>query len=120
MNHPERNNKINQKRRFILTFIGTIIYFIGIMTPFGIGQYSVYITSYFHHFNPKINIQLGNLMMPILTLALSLSSPLGGILEHKLGMHLTLIIGSVILELLIFIFITQTNIYITFLLIILS
>jgi MFS family permease len=119
MNHPESNNKINQKRRFILTFIGTIIYFIGIMTPFGIGQYSVYITSYFHHFNPKINIQLGNLMMPILTLALSLSSPLGGILEHKLGMHLTLIIGSVILELLIFIFITQTNIYITFLLIIL-
>ena len=107
MNHPESNNKINQKRRFILTFIGTIIYFIGIMTPFGIGQYSVYITSYFHNFNPKINIQLGNLMMPILFLSLSLSSPLGGFLDHKFGMHLTLIINSIILELLIFVFIIQ-------------
>ena len=72
MNNSESKHKINEKRRFILSFIGTIIYFIGIMTPFGIGQYSVYITSYFHHFNPKINIQLGNLMMPILTLALSI------------------------------------------------
>ena len=91
MNNSERNNKLNKKKSFILSFIGTIIYFMAIMTPFGIGQYSVYITSYFHHFNQNINIQLGNLMMPILILFLSLSAPIGGILEHKLGMHLTLI-----------------------------
>ena len=89
------------------------------MTPFGIGQYSVYITSYFHHFNPKINIQMGNLMMPILTLSLSLSAPLGGILERKFGMHLALIINAIILEFLIFIFISQKNIFFTFILIIL-
>lgn len=118
MNDSEKYNyELNQKKRFILSFIGNIIYFIAIMTPFGIGQYSVYITSYFHFFNPKVNIQLGNLMMPILTLALSLSSPLGGFLEHKLGMHLTLIINSFILEILIIIFISQKNIWITFLLI---
>ena len=119
MNNSEGNNKLNQKKKFILSFIGNIIYFVAIMTPFGIGQYSVYITSYFHHFNPKINIQLGNLMMPILILFLSLSAPIGGILEHKLGMHLTLIMNSLILEFLIIIFIYQRNIYITFLIIIL-
>ena len=119
MINPEENNKINQKKRFTLSFIGNLIYFFGIMTPFGIGQYSVYITSYFHHFNQKINIQMGNLMMPILTLALSLSAPLGGFLEHKFGMHLSLIINGIILEFLIFIFISQKNIWITFILIIL-
>ena len=110
---------LNQKKRFILSFIGTIIYSLAIMTPFGIGQYSVYITSYLHHFNPKVNIQMGNLIMPILILSLSLSAPFGGFLEHKFGMHLTLTINSIILEILIFIFIYQTNIYITFLLIVL-
>ena len=65
MKNTDRNDRLNQKKRFILSFIGNIIYFIAIMTPFGIGQYSVYITSYFHHFNPMVNIQLGNLMMPI-------------------------------------------------------
>ena len=117
MDNNEKKNNLNQKQRFILSFIGTIIYFIGIMSTFGIGQYSVYITSYFHHFNSKINIQIGNLMMPILTLFLSLAAPLGGVLEHKLGMHLTLIINACILEFLIFIFIYQRNIWITFLLI---
>ena len=112
MDNNEKKNNLNQKQRFILSFIGTIIYFIGIMSTFGIGQYSVYITSYFHHFNSKINIQIGNLMMPILTLFLSLAAPLGGVLEHKLGMHLTLIINACILEFLIFIFIYQRNIWI--------
>ena len=85
----------------------------------GIGQYSVYITSYYHYFNSKINIQLGNIMKPILILSLSLSSPLGGFFEHKLGMYLTLIMNSILLEFLIFIFIIQRNIWITFLIIIL-
>ena len=120
MNIIERKTyNFNRKKRFILSFIGTIIYFIGIMTPFGIGQYSVYITSYFHYFNSKINIQYGNLIMPILILSLSLSAPIGGFLEHKLGMHLTLIFNSIILEILVLIFILQKNIWITFILIIL-
>ena len=106
------NKKINNhKKRFISTFIGSIIYLNIIMSILGIGQYSVYIMSYFHYFNEKINIQLGNLMMPFLMLFLSLSSPLGGIFEHKIGMHLTLIINSILIELLVFLFIIQNNIY---------
>lgn len=110
--------KLKQKYRFISTLIGSIIYFTGIISPLGIGQYSVYITSYFHYYNPKINIQIGNLMMPLLIFFLSLSSPLGGIFEHKIGMHLTLLINSILLEILIFFFVLQKNIYLTFLIII--
>ena len=112
-------NLNKQKKRFISNLIGSIIYLNAIITPMGIGQYSVYITSYLHNYNSKINIQLGNIMMPILMLFLSLSSPLGGILEHKLGMHLTFIISTILLEFLIFIFVLQRNIWITFILIIL-
>ena len=112
-------NLNRHKKRFICTFIGSIIYLNSIMGLLGIGQYSVYITSYFHHYDEKINIQSGNLMSPILMLFLSLSSPLGGIFEHKLGMHLTLIICSILIELLIFIFILLKNIYITFAILIL-
>ena len=113
------NKKINNhKKRFISTFIGSIIYLNIIMSILGIGQYNVYIMSYFHYFNEKINLQLGNLMMPFLMLFLSLSSPLGGIFENKIGMHLTLIISSILIELLVFLFIIQKNIYITFLIII--
>ena len=87
---------LNKKQRFILTFIGNIVYSIGIFLPFGIGQYSVYITSYLHHYNSKVNLHFGNLMMPILILFLCLSAPIGGILERKFGMKLSLIINSII------------------------
>ena len=59
-------NLNKQKKRFISNLIGSIIYLNAIITPMGIGQYSVYITSYLHNYNSKINIQLGNIMMPIL------------------------------------------------------
>ena len=110
---------LNKKQRFILTFIGNIVYSIGIFLPFGIGQYSVYITSYLHHYNSKVNLHFGNLMMPILILFLCLSAPIGGILERKFGMKLSLIINSIILELLMFLFISITNIWLIFLTIIL-
>ena len=112
-------NLNSKKKRFISNLIGSIIFLYGILTPMGIGQFSVYITSYFHHYNSNINIQLGNLMMPLLILFLLLSSPLGGFFEHKFGMKLTLALNSILLELIIFIFIIQRNIWITFLLIIL-
>ena len=48
MKYLYKIKKNKQKKRFISTLIGSIIYFTAIMSPLGIGQYSVYITSYFH------------------------------------------------------------------------
>ena len=59
-------NFTKKKTRFILSFIGTIIFGIGGITSMGISQYSVYITSYFHHQKVDIDMQYGNLIMPIL------------------------------------------------------
>ena len=117
----EKFQKINftkKKTRFILSFIGTIIFGIGGITSMGISQYSVYITSYFHYKKVNVNMQYGNLIMPILTLSHSLFSPLAGYIETKIGLYLSLILSSLLLELVIFLFINQTSVLFSLLLII--
>ena len=112
-------NKIKKKRtRYILSFIGTIIFGIGGLVSMGIGQYSVYITSYFHHKQVKIDMQYGNLIMPLLMLSQSLSGPFAGFIEKKIGLYLSLILSSLILEIDILLFINQTSVWFSFILII--
>ena len=105
--------------KFILTFIGTIFYGISGMISLGISSYSVYITSYFHHNNIQIDMQYGNLVSPIVSLANSFSSPLGGFFENKFGFYKTLIMTSIFIEIIILIFINQMSIFFSFILIIL-
>ena len=112
-------NKIKKKRtRYILTFIGSIIFGIGGIASLGISQYSVYITSYFHHNQVEIDMQYGNLIMPILMLSNSIFSPLAGLIENKIGLYLSLILSSFLLEIVLLLFINQTNVWFSFILII--
>ena len=121
MEKPENsrdNNLKRKKKNFILSFIGTIIYGIVGVTSMGIGQYSVYITSYFHYKQVNIGMQYGNLVMPIVMLSNSIFRPLAGLMEKKFGLYISLIISFVLIELDLLIFINQTSIWISFLLII--
>ena len=113
-----RDNIIKKKKNFILSFIGTIIYGIVGVTSMGIGQYSVYITSYFHHKQVNIDMQYGNLIMPIAMLSNSIFNPLSGLVEKKFGLYISLIISSVLIELDLLLFINQISIWISFFLII--
>ena len=108
----------SKKTRFFLSFIGSVIYSIGIAGCMCIGQFNVYITSYIYHYDKTIDLQYGNLMSPILTCSLALSAPLGGILEKKIGIHLSLIISLLLVEIMITLLIYQTSIVIIFLLLI--
>ena len=108
----------NKKHNFISSFIGTIIYCISISPYFGMAQFSVYITSYFHYYNSSIDMQYGNLISPILLFSLTLSSPLGGFLEKKIGMYFSLIISTILIEIFTFIFINQTSLILTFFLLV--
>ena len=108
----------NKKHNFISSFIGTIIYCISISPYFGMAQFSVYITSYFHYYNSSIDMQYGNLIGPILLFSLTLSSPLGGFLEKKIGMYFSLIISTILIEIFTFIFINQTSLILTFFLLV--
>ena len=117
-NFKNTNYIKKKKTRFILSFIGTILYGMAGITSMGISHYSVYITSYFHHKQIDIDMQYGNLIMPILMLSNSLFSPLAGLIEKKCGLYLTLIISSLLLELDLILFINQTSVLYSFLLII--
>ena len=101
----QSDNSKSKKIKFILSFIGTIIYNISGLISLGISQFSVYITSFFHHNNIPIDMQYGNLVSPIILFSNSLSSPLGGFFEKKFGFYKTLIVCNIFIELLIFIFI---------------
>ena len=49
----------------------------------GISQYSVYITSYFHHQKIDMDMQYGNLIMPIFMVSNSIFAPLAGFIEKN-------------------------------------
>ena len=101
----------SKKLKFISSFIGTLLYGSSGIISLGINQFSVYITSYFHHNDIQIDMQYGNLVTPIILLSNSLSSPLGGFFEKKIGFYKTLIFSNILIEIIILIFINQMNIY---------
>jgi Na+/melibiose symporter-like transporter len=57
-------------------------------------------------------MQYGNLMSPIMSLFISLFSPLSGTLENFFGPHITLLIGAIVSEICLFLFYLQRNIWI--------
>ena len=107
-----------KKTKFILSFIGTIFFALGSITSMAIGHYSVYITSYFHHKKVKIDMQYGNLVMPIIMLSHSIFSPLAGYIENKIGLYLSLTLSTFLQEIGILLFINQTSVSISLMLII--
>ena len=115
---PIVKNTSSKKTRFFLTFIGSVIYSIGIAGCMCIGQFNVYITSYVHKYDNTVDLQYGNLMSPIVTCSLALSAPLGGILEKKIGMHFSLILSLLLVETMVALLIYQTSMGIIFLLLI--
>lgn len=114
-----RNINYNKKTRFILSFIGGIIYHICSGCCLALGNFNVYLTSFIHYSNSSVDMQYGHLMIPLLAFSLSIFVPIGGILENKIGLHLSLIVSSSLLEIFIFIFINQKNIWHIYILIVL-
>ena len=76
-------NSQKKKKRFVLSFIGAILYKIGKVISFGISTFSVYITSYFHYNQINIDMQYGNLISPILLMSTCLTSPFAGFVVKK-------------------------------------
>ena len=100
-----------KKTKFILSLFSGIFYILGqgvLLASCGIG---VYILSYIHHKDNWVDMQYGNLMMPLMTFFLSLFSPLSGPLEKKLGPIISLFLSSIILEICLFLFYLQRNIW---------
>ena len=104
---------IKSKRlKFILSLFSAIFFILGQGVLMSSTSINVYILSYIHHKDKWVDMQYGNLMMPIMTFFLSLFSPLSGPLENLFGPIITLIMGSIITEICLFLFYLQRNIWI--------
>jgi len=119
INENQKNINYEKKIKFILSFIGGILYLICSGSCIALGNFNVYLTSYIHYTHPSIDMQYGHLIIPLMTFSLSIFIPIGGILDNKIGLHLSLLTSSCFLELFILIFINQTNILYSYILIIL-
>ena len=100
-----------KKTKFILSFISGIIYTLTQGLLFGSAGITVYILSYIHHKYKWVDMQYGNLMMPLLNFFLSLFSPLSGPIEKIFGPILPLLISGIFVEICLFLFYIQRNIW---------
>ena len=103
---------IKKKRtKFILSLISSIFNVIGHGVLPGTSGIKVYILSYIHYKYSWVDMQYGNLMMPLMTFSLSLFSPLSGPLVEKFGPIIPVIISAIIIEISLFLFYLQQNIW---------
>ena len=113
--------KINikkKKTRFFSSFIGTILHALGPVALMSIGHNSVYITSYFYHKQVRIDMNYGNLVMPIIIFSNSIFSPLAGYIDKKIGLYYALLLSFILVELGLLLFINQNNFWLSLILVI--
>ena len=100
-----------KKTKFLLSLFSGILYILSQGVLFGSTGINVYILSYIHHKDKWVDMQYGNLMMPLMIFFLSLFSPLSGPVEKTLGPILSLLISSIFVEICLFLFYIQRNIW---------
>ena len=101
-----------KKTKFILSVLSAIFFLLGQGVIIGSSGIGVYILSYIHHKDKWVDMQYGNLMMPFMTFSLSLFSPISGSLEKTCGPINSLFISFIIIEICLFLFYIQRNIWI--------
>ncbi len=108
----EKLGFIKKKRtKFILAFISCIINSMGHMTVNGISGIKVYILSYIRLKEGWVDLQYGNLMSPVMSLAMALFTPLSGVLELRFGPVVSIIISAIVMEFCLFLFFLQQDIW---------
>ena len=113
MLNPEKRTK---KTNFIYCMISTTILSLGFGSILMLGNFNVYIVSYIHDQKGQefVNLQYGNLMVPLLTFAMTCFTPISGPLEKKFGPKLTIILGEIIIAIFLILFYIQKNIWFSY------
>ena len=99
------------KKNFLKTLIGTIIFGLSNSPSMAMLGLSVYITSYIHTKQQFVTMHYGNFFGPINQISMTIVGPIAGILDEKIGFHTTLILGSFIIFISLIGMYFQNNIY---------
>ena len=118
----EEDNSIflEKKKKYILkglsSLLSSIIYIFGCYSLWTVGDSIVYLISFRRAYNPALNFSYGYFLVPIMNIFLSLTSPIGGIIEDKIGGRKTIFLStSIICISFIFMYFTR-NIFIDYIL----
>ena len=103
----------SKKANFILCILSSVFLSLGFGSLMVLGNFNVYIVSYIHEAPSQkyVNLQYGNLMVPILTFAMTCFSPISGPIEKKFGPKFTIILGQIIIAIFLILFYFQQNIW---------
>ena len=81
----------------LISLFSCIVHTLGYFSVWTLGNSVVYLISFRRKFNQNLTFSYGYFLFPIMNFSLSLSSPIGGILEDKIGGKKTIILSTLIL-----------------------
>ena len=99
---PENDKQYQeQKKKYIIkgliSILSCIFHTCGYYSFFILGHNVVYLISFRRYFNPNITFSHGYFLFPIMYFTLSLTIPIGGIIENKIGGKKTIILSTSII-----------------------
>ena len=102
------------KNEFWFSFIGLIGFYLGALSTSSLSSISVYLTSYIHEKQDFVTMYHGLFIRLIHSFGSGIGQILGGILEYKLGLFLTTLLGLCIVLLSNIFFIDIRNIWLCY------
>ena len=69
----------------LISLFSCIVHTLGYFSVWTLGNSVVYLISFRREFNQNLTFSYGYFLFPIMNFSLSLSSPIGGVLEDKIG-----------------------------------
>lgn len=102
------------KNRFCSTVIGTFAVYLSIAFVTPLNNFSVYITSFIHIKQEFVTMHYGMFIHLIFSFGMTISNPIGGVLENYIGFLKTIYLGLLILLIGCIVFIYQQNIWLCY------
>ena len=98
----EENEQFKRKRKIyiikgISSILSCIFYTFGCFSFWSLGNATVYLISFRRFYNQKLTFSYGYFLIPIMNFSMTLSTPLGGILEDKIGGKKTIFLSTLII-----------------------
>ena len=105
-----------ERKKFILkgisSLLACIFYTFGCFSFWSLGNSIVYLISFRRFYNPNLTFSYGYFLIPIMNFSLTLTSPIGGFVEDKIGGKQTIFLSTLILCIsLIFMYISKNIFY---------
>ena len=120
----EDNYSIKEKIIYILkgisSVIASIFHIFGYFSILCLGYTTIYLISFRRHYNRNLNFSYTYCFIPLINLSFSLTAPIGGYIEDKLGGKKAIILSNSILCLSFIIMYFSRSIYLDYLLMLLN